>query len=174
MSMMRNVLAGLFLTLLCIGAGGCSDNVSDRDIEMVDLAEVRAAVAMPDTIRLLDPRSPGEFANGRIPTAMNIPLADISDRKDNIDPRLARFKGLIVYGDDPGSGVARATAKRLMRTGYKGVKMFSGGLSEWRSAGLKIEGAPPAPTVAPAASAPATTAPTDASGFGKPPASGNK
>lgn len=172
MSMIRNVLAGLFLTLLCISAGGCSDNVSDRDIEMVDLAEVRAAVAKPDTIRLLDPRSPGQFAMGRIPTSINVPLADISDRKDNIDPRLARFKGLIVYGDDPGSGVARATTKRLMRTGYKGVKMFAGGLSEWRSAGLKLEGAPPA---SPPPSAPATSsAPSDASGFGKPPASGSK
>jgi hypothetical protein len=85
-----------------------------------------------------------------------------------VDPRLARFKGLIVYGDDPGSGVARATTKRLMRTGYKGVKMFAGGLSEWKSAGLKLEGAP-----APAPSTPAVP-PTDAGGFGKPPTSGNK
>lgn len=171
MSMMRHVLVGFFLIFISLAAGGCSDNVSDRDIEMADLAEVRAAVAKPDTIRLLDPRAPGQFAAGRIPTAINVPLADVSERKDDIDPRLARFKGLIVYGDDPGSGVARATTKRLMRTGYKGVKMFAGGLSEWKSAGLKLEGSPtPSPIPTPTPAGP----PTDSGGFGKPPASGTK
>ncbi len=172
MSTRRTATQGLILTILSTLAfvgSGCSDNVSDRDIEMIDLAAVRAAIADPGTTRLLDPRSPAEFAQGRIPTAVNIPLADISDRKDDIDPRLARFKGVIVYGNDPGSGVARATAKRLMRSGLKGVRMFAGGIAEWRTAGLKLEADAPKPSVSEAA--PAPSGGSSGSGFGKPPTS---
>lgn len=167
----KHVLTGFALTVVCAMLTGCSDTVSDRDIEMADLAEVRSSVSKPDAIRLLDPRTAGEFAAGHIPTALNIPLTEISDRKDDIDRRLARYKGVIVYGEDPSSGVARATAKRLMRSGHKNIRMFGGGLAEWRTAGLKLEGtaAAPSPTATPAA-APQQPAAAPESGFGKPPA----
>jgi rhodanese-related sulfurtransferase len=133
--------AGVAL-LMGVGAGlvGCSDTVSDRDIEFVTLPEVRKLTGdKPGTAALIDPRAADEFAAGHIPGAINRDLATVSERKDSLDPALARFKNLIVYGDDPGSGLARAMAKRLMRAGHKGVKMFSGGLAEWKGAGLKVE-----------------------------------
>lgn len=122
---------------------GCSDTVSDRDIDFVTLPEVRRLTSeKAGTAQLVDARAPQEFALGHIPGAINRELAAVSERKDSIDPALARYKFLIVYGDDPGSGVARALAKRFMRAGHKGVRMFAGGIAEWKGSGLKLEASP--------------------------------
>jgi rhodanese-related sulfurtransferase len=123
--------------------GGCTDTLSDRDIEVIPLAEVRQLTSKPQSIALIDPRSSSEFSKGRLPGAVNITLPQVDDQKDSLDPRLAGYKSLIVYGNDPGSAVARAMTKRLMRAGAKNVKLFSGGLAEWSGNGLKIESDPP-------------------------------
>lgn len=134
------------------GLGGCQDTLSDRDIEVIPLAEVRQLTSKPQQVALIDPRSPGEFSQGRIPGAVNITLPEVEDQKDSLDPRLAGYKALIVYGNDPGSAVARAMTKRLMRAGGKNVKLFSGGLAEWSGNGLKIDRDPAVTPIAPAPS----------------------
>lgn len=170
MNRISALLLGVTLVLMPTAMVGCSDNVSDRDIEFVDLAEVRQLTqgnAKPGVAKLIDARTRAEFDAGHIPGAWNIELPQVSDKKDSIDPALARFKTLIVYGNDPGSGTARAMAKRLMRAGAKGVKMFAGGMAEWRGAGLKVEVTPSAIKPEP----PKTEAPAAApTGFGQPPA----
>lgn len=144
-------VAGIALVAMSTGLfGGCSGNVSDRDIEFVTLPQARElALDKPGTARFIDPRSPAEYAAGRIPGAVNLELPAVSDRADRIDPSLARFKMLVVYGNDPGSGVARAMTKRLISAGHKQVKMFPGGMAEWKGSGLKIEVSPPAPDAKP-------------------------
>jgi rhodanese-related sulfurtransferase len=141
--MLDRARKSLLLIGLCAAAGvltGCGDTISDADIEFVGLSDVRAVVQeRSGNARLIDPRSAEEFAAGRIPGAVNLPLTRVPDGKDSLDPGLARFKRLIVYGNDPGSGLARAVTKRLMRSGAKDVKMFAGGLSEWTRAGLRVE-----------------------------------
>lgn len=141
--------------LAAVVLGGCSDNVSDRDIEFVELPLVKAASEKPGSTKIIDARSPGEFAAGHIPGATNLQLPQVSDRKDSIDPALARYSLLVVYGNDPGSGVARAMVKRFIRSGAGDVKMFAGGLAEWTRAGLKVDRtAPPASAQTPNQSAP--------------------
>lgn len=66
-------------------------------------------------------------------------LADVRPER-GVDPALDRYGQLVVYGDDPGTGSAVAMTKRLMMTGYKKVRMFMGGMSEWKRAGLPVEG----------------------------------
>lgn len=136
----KSLLAVAICGLACL-LGGCNDHVSDLDIDVVSLTQVRAVLMdKPGVARAIDTRLPEEFAAGHIPGAMNLDLAAVSENKDSIDPSLASFKTLVVYGTDAGSGVARAMTKRLMRAGHKGVKLFAGGMAEWAGAGLKIEG----------------------------------
>jgi rhodanese-related sulfurtransferase len=133
-------LAGVFL-------GGCGDTVSDRDIQFVSLAETRALLQdKPGTAKAVDVRPRAEYAAGHLPGAINLELADVSETKDSIDPALAAYKFLVVYGADPGSGSARAMAKRFLRAGHKDPKCFVGGYSEWIGAGLKTETGAGAPT----------------------------
>lgn len=134
----RTISAGLVIALGLLT--GCQDTVSDRDIEHVSLAQTRALLDKPGTARAIDTRTPREFAAAHIPGALNLDLASVSADKDSIDPDLARYKTLVVYGADPGSGTAPAMAKRLMRAGHKGVKLFTGGLAEWVGSGLRTEG----------------------------------
>ncbi len=122
--------------------GGCGDKVSDKDVDeaIVSVSQARAILQdKPGAAKAVDSRSPAEYADGHIPGAVNLDLATVSDRKDAIDPALARYKTLVVYGEDPGSGSARAMAKRLMRSGAKDVRLLGGGFLEWKGAGLRVE-----------------------------------
>ena len=93
----------------------------------------------PDALHIIDPRSPSEYAQTHIAGAENLLLQNVSDTQHSLDPRLAAFKLLVVYGNDPGSAVARAMTKRLLRAGAKDVKLFLGGMVEWSKAGYPVE-----------------------------------
>ncbi len=84
---------------------------------------------------LIDPRSAREYQAEHLPGAINLALTAVEERQGGVDPKVSQYKNLIVYGDDPGSPVARAMTKRLMATGHKAVRWYSGGLREWVSAG---------------------------------------
>ena len=152
LGMMKNHVswAGKSLLTLAICAccrllGGCNDTISDRNIEVVSLSQARATLQdKPGVARAIDTRPQAEFAGAHISGAINLELASVSESKDSIDPALARYKTLVVYGTDAGSGSARAMTKKLMRAGHKDVKLFAGGIAEWIGAGLKVDGnAPP-------------------------------
>ena len=132
----------------CWLLGGCNDTVSDKDIVRASLTETRALLQdKPGVARAIDTRTATDFATGHIPGAINLDLAAVKEDKDSIDPALAKFKTLVVYGADAGSGAASAMSKRLMRAGHKNVRLFAGGYAEWTAAGLKVDGsgAPKAP-----------------------------
>jgi rhodanese-related sulfurtransferase len=141
MSNTAKCLATLVICAITGVLGACHDTVSDGDIQFATLTQTRALLQdKPGVARAIDVRTPADYAAAHIPGAQNLDLAMVSENKDSIDPALARYKTLVVYGQDPGSGSARAMAKRLMRAGHKGVLMFSGGMAEWTGAGLKVEG----------------------------------
>jgi rhodanese-related sulfurtransferase len=126
----------------CTGASllvGCSKSISDRDIQPISLAEVRALTQAEraGSVLLIDPRSPAAYARGHIPGARNMRLETVSDQ-EGIDPALERYSALVVYGEDPGTGTGRAMTKRLMTIGYKNVRLFFGGMNEWSRAGLEV------------------------------------
>ena len=141
---LRNVAKCLMTLVICaVGGllGGCHDTISDGDIQFATLTQTRAVLQdKPGIARAVDVRTAKDFDEAHIPGALNLDLATVSENKDSIDPALARYKNLVVYGQDPGSGTARAMAKRLMRAGHDGVLMFAGGMAEWTGAGLKVDG----------------------------------
>ncbi len=126
----------------CSMVGGCQDNVSDRDISRVGLGDVqRMSKDGPSKVLLLDPRPSEAFAQGHLPGAINLPLEQIGSEKGQLPPTVANPKYVIVYGANPGDGYAIAATKRLLRAGQNGARLFPGGVSEWRGAGLKVDSA---------------------------------
>lgn len=126
--------------------GGCESRMTDADIRMISIEEVRrladkAAEGHPEAVLLIDARPASHFAQGRLPGAVNIPLQQIDPERDR-DPRLQRYDNLVVYGEDPASATARALTKRLMATGYDDVRMFAGGMAEWRARRYPVETPP--------------------------------
>lgn len=134
---------------------GCETKITDSDIRFVKVAEVRDLTSRqaraPDSrlVALIDPRAAATFKSGHLPGARNLKLPQVPERSSP-DPELASFKHLIVYGDNPGSVAARAMTKRMMAVGYKGVRLFAGGVEEWREAGyLTQESLRPTETATP-------------------------
>jgi rhodanese-related sulfurtransferase len=142
--------AGAVAVAAGMGLVGCE--ISDADIEFVSVAEVRQlqiqAEKDPRALLLVDPRSKGAFDVARIPGAVNMEFRrDMEER--GVDPKYKGYRNIVVYGNDPGSAVARGMTKRLMVVGYDDVRLFAGGLDEWRGMNYPIEGT--------ATSAPAAT-----------------
>lgn len=130
---------GFGLVLLISGVG-CQNKVSDRDLSTIELAEVRRLHGATNS-RFVDPRAPEEFSKSHIAGALNLQVVQVTELKTDMEPSVARAKTVVVYGNNPGSAVARVVAKRLMAAGHKGVRLYLGGLDEWRANGLPTEGA---------------------------------
>ncbi|MDQ7014073.1 MAG: rhodanese-like domain-containing protein [Planctomycetota bacterium] len=152
----RTLIVGLALagaTLALSGLGGCEKGTSGKDINesvIYTLADVREAIGRradeePEHALLIDPRAPKYYAVGHLPGAVNLRLPDVRE-DDPRDHGLQKFDRLIVYGENPGSAVARAMFKRLLATGYGGVKFYAGGLDEWMLSGGEIEASELPPT----------------------------
>ena len=136
------------LWLLAMGVsasllGGCGDTITDKDIGFISLSDTKALLLdKPGTAKAIDTRTPNDFARGHIPGAINLDLSQVAADKDSVDPALARYKTLIVYGEDAGSAAPRAMVKRFLRSGHKDPRMFAGGMAEWVNAGLQVEKSP--------------------------------
>ncbi|MBX3406071.1 MAG: rhodanese-like domain-containing protein [Phycisphaeraceae bacterium] len=139
-SHITGVVSALCLVFVLISVG-CQQKISDRDIVVIDLAETRKLHAAR-AARFVDSRGPEEFAAGRIAGSLNLQLPQVSEVKTEMEPSIARAKTVVVYGNNPGSGVAKAIAKRLMIAGHKGVRLYAGGMDEWRANNLPVEQAP--------------------------------
>ncbi len=84
---------------------------------------------------LIDVRTTGEFANGKIIGAKNIPLADLPVRMSELEKY--RDKPIIV---NCLSGARSASACRyLCSQGFEDVTNLSGGVGAWQSAGMKLQ-----------------------------------
>ena len=106
------VVAGLFLALMVYRALG-----------RVKPGEARALVAAG--ARLVDVRSPGEFASGHLPGAVNIPVGELASRTGEVG---AKDRPVVLYCR---SGARSASAAGLLkRAGYTNVHDL-GPISRW-------------------------------------------
>ncbi|MCF8504165.1 MAG: metalloregulator ArsR/SmtB family transcription factor [Caulobacter sp.] len=88
-------------------------------------------------VTLLDVRPPDEFADGHVPGALNIPLADLKARLAEI-PSGAE---VVAYCRGPWCVLAFEAVALLRQTG-RDAKRLDGGLPEWRRAGRQVAGPP--------------------------------
>ena len=137
------VLIGFLAVLsgtLLVGCGG--PQISDKDIRFIDTVSLNELVVKsrsnPDEVLLIDPRREVEFETAHLPGAVNIQLPDL-DASRGLDPRIESYRNKVVYGQNPGSAIARAMAKRLLSMGYEKVRMYEPGLDGWFRAGLPVE-----------------------------------
>ena len=83
---------------------------------------------------ILDVRDAKEYAEGHLPEAKNIPLAELDQRL----PELDKFKNrsLIVVGKSDARG--SAAAAKLGKAGFGDVVNLEGGVAAWQKAGLPL------------------------------------
>ncbi|HCH65165.1 MAG: sulfurtransferase [Deltaproteobacteria bacterium] len=100
----------------------------------VDVATLHAARAA-GSVALVDVRTPGEYADGHVPGAVNIPVDEIPSRLAEITAHKERDLYLICR-----SGARSARAQGfLLDAGFANPINVAGGTRAWQSAGFSVE-----------------------------------
>lgn len=108
--------------------------LSVRDsLEPVPRTELLARVR-DGLVTVLDVRPPEEFNAGHLPGAVNIPLADLQQRLDELD----KDQEVVAYCRGPHCVLAFDAVARLRGQGLK-ARRLQDGYPEWRAAGLPVE-----------------------------------
>lgn len=88
----------------------------------------------PEAIVLLDVRPHDMFVNAHIPTAVNVPLADLVSKLNT----LPKDKTLVTYCGNLTCGLAPKAALELAQKGFE-VKQLTGGIELWQEKGFPVE-----------------------------------
>lgn len=113
--------------------------MSSPALHVTDLDRLRGR--HPD-LRVVDVRTPGEFAARHIPGSYNVPLPELAEHHDE----LRAAAGPVVLVCESGRRAEQAEA-RLANSGFANVHVLDGGVAAWVDGGLPVarihhEGAP--------------------------------
>lgn len=102
--------------------------------EAIDVQSYHANYVQNSTAHILvDVRTVGEFVQGHVPHAINIPLNEFSRRIDEL-PQDQPIVVICASGNRSRSGCSQ-----LVKAGYKDVYNLNGGTFAWMTAGLPLE-----------------------------------
>ena len=117
----------LVVVILLIRSNAVKGGKKITPQDLVSLTNQEAA-------KLIDLRSPNEFADGHITGSINIPYADIKDRLHEI--KLQEGKSLVLICD---SGSQSANAGEVLnKSGYQNTVILSGGIGAWKLDNLPL------------------------------------
>ena len=97
------------------------------------VAEAQELVKNPQ-ITILDVRTPREFAQGHIEGARLIPVAELSDRINELAP--LKSKEILVYCY--AGNRSKTACSILEKNGFAAIKSLHGGITAWMKNGNKI------------------------------------
>lgn len=97
-----------------------------KGVTSLTASEFQQALQSHSNKILIDVRTPGEYKGGYIPSAINIPVSDLSSRVNNI----AKDKAIFVYCQ---SGMRSNQAGRILsKHGYTTIFNLRGGILSWK------------------------------------------
>lgn len=103
----------------------------------VSLEELRSMSA--EDALLLDARSRDLYLQGHLPGARSLPWGEIDTLLEEFRGQVPLDRPLIAYCSGYGCEDSFHLGQRLMAAGYADVRVYEGGLPEWRDAGLPVE-----------------------------------
>ena len=126
---MKN-LKHLIVIVIVFFSVSCSNSQSYKS---TDAAEFKALITKTDDAQILDVRTPGEFANGKIADAKNVDW-----NGDNFDTQVANLdKSKPVFVYCLSGGRSRKAANHLVELGFTNVIELNGGYLAWEKANPK-------------------------------------
>lgn len=129
-------LISLLMTtaLLLVACGGAT--ATDATLETLDVDEIHEFLtAPPADLRVLDIRTPDEFAGGHLANAINIDYY-----ADDFETRLAELDLDVPYVMYCNSGNRSSNALPIMDSlGFSEVYELGGGIQAWNGANLPVE-----------------------------------
>jgi len=117
---------------LCDGAGALAarPDLVERT-ERINALTLAPRLEWPAAPLLLDVRGPGEFAQGHLPGAVNVPLTDLPRRLGE----LPSGRDITVYC--AGGYRSSVAASLLLRAGHERLTELVGGISAWQASRLQ-------------------------------------
>ncbi|MDR3691689.1 MAG: rhodanese-like domain-containing protein [Fimbriimonas sp.] len=98
----------------------------------IESSELKAKIDAGESLRIIDVRTPSEFARGHIPGATNVPLGTIEGRIAEV----ASSETLVLVCQ---GGMRSDTACDRVGASYRRLYNLVGGTSGWRSLGYPVE-----------------------------------
>ncbi|MCP9948994.1 rhodanese-like domain-containing protein [Actinomadura madurae] len=99
----------------------------------IDAASLRDRVTAPDAPRLLDVRTPAEFAAAHIPGSYNVPLDTLREHRTELRESLDEVVLVCRTG-----GRAAQAERALAEAGMTKVHILDGGILAWQEAGAPL------------------------------------
>lgn len=103
------------------------------DLEPIQADELLKRVRA-DLVTVLDVRPPEEYQSGHLPGAINVPLAELEDHLNDLNPQ----QEIVAYCRGPHCILAFDAVARLREKGLN-ARRLDGGLPEWKLGGLPVE-----------------------------------
>jgi rhodanese-related sulfurtransferase len=108
-------------------------------VQTIALAEVQSLLEQKKALAV-DARREFFYAKEHIAEAVALPLAQVDARLDAFLQQVPKDRLLITYCSGYGCEDSHDLALKLKQAGYQRVRVFSGGLPEWKQAGLSTQG----------------------------------
>jgi rhodanese-related sulfurtransferase len=100
--------------------------------------ELRRKIDDGEGFVLIDALAPMSFAHSHLPGAINLPPEWVDERGPGRIPDLQTE--IVVYCSSPTCDSSIAVANRLVELGYRNVRHYLEGKSDWVQAGLPLVG----------------------------------
>ena len=104
------------------------------DIETIDREELKAKLDRGDDFKLVMTLHEFAFKAAHIPGSLHFPT--VKEAFEGLD----RSDEIVVYCSDAACVASQFAYRALKDRGYDNVRRYSGGLSDWQSAGYALEG----------------------------------
>jgi rhodanese-related sulfurtransferase len=134
---MKFLIDNIFLVLIAVASGTMLIwPMARRGFGSASVSPAQATLLInrQDAV-VFDVRDTGDYANGRILHARNVPLAQIDARLAD----LAKFKDRAVILCDENGAKSQQALGAFRKRGFNNLVALAGGLSGWRQAGLPTE-----------------------------------
>jgi len=109
---------------------------ASTDEPTIARADLQRAIA-DGTVTVVDALPENAYQHRHLPTAVNLTAEDAPAMADTVLPERSRL--IVAYSTDAACTRGPDLVATLIRIGYQRVRLYSGGIEDWVSAGLPIE-----------------------------------
>ena len=113
-----------------ISAENSTPKTSPPRHERIELADLKSLVSGGKAI-LVDGRAVKDYEAGHIPGALNLPASELDVLFPHFSTRVSRDQLLVVYCGGHDCSLAQILATGLAEKGYRHLKVYYGGYSDW-------------------------------------------
>ena len=103
-------------------------------MELIDREELKARLDRGDDFKLVMTMHQHQFEAAHI--AGSVKVDSVDDAIRELDPD----DEIVVYCSDRACAASRKAYEQLVQNGFKKVRHYEGGLSDWQNAGYPLEG----------------------------------